>query len=373
MLFWVLSAVLTLGASLAVLLPLAARPESDKSGAGHDLEVYRDQLAELDRDLARGLILASEAEQARAEIGRRILRLGDTSSAPASVSRGGTGLRLVSAAAVLAVPLISWTIYANLGSPDLPSQPLSERLTRNPAESTVEELVARAEAHLAANPSDGKGWDVLAPIYMRTQRFAEASLAYENAIKLLGSSADRQAGLGEARINMAGGRIADDARAAFAMALKHDGANPKARFFMAMASAQDGHMGEAVAGWTRMRDDLPEGSPWHNAAEQALVQAGQAPVARGPGQDEVEAAAGMSAGDRADMIAGMVERLDERLRENPKDAEGWKQLIRSHLVLGDEEKARDALARAAAAFGSQSEEARMLVAFASANGLKMTE
>jgi cytochrome c-type biogenesis protein CcmH len=157
------------------------------------------------------------------------------------------------------------------------------------------------------------------------------------------------------------------------MALKHDAANPKARFFVAMASAQDGHMEEAVAGWTRMRDDLPEGSPWRNAAEQALVQAGQAPVARGPGQDEVEAAAGMSAGDRADMIAGMVERLDERLRENPRDAEGWKQLIRSHLVLGDAEKARDALARATAAFGPQSEEARMLVAFASANGLKMTE
>ncbi|TIM62011.1 MAG: c-type cytochrome biogenesis protein CcmI, partial [Mesorhizobium sp.] len=80
--------------------------------------------------------------------------------------------------AVLAVPLVSWGLYSQLGSPDLPSQPLSERLAKNPADSSVDELVARAEAHLAANPSDGRGWDVLAPIYLRMQRFSDAVTAY---------------------------------------------------------------------------------------------------------------------------------------------------------------------------------------------------
>ncbi len=121
-----------------------------------------------------------------------------------------------------------------------------------------------------------------------------------------------------------------------------------------------------------MRDDLPEDSPWRAAAEQALKQAGQAPVARAPSEEE-DAAASMSSEDRAGMIAGMVERLDERLRQNPKDEEGWKQLIRSHLVLGEEDKARDALSRAISAFGADSEQARTLIAFASSNGLKMTE
>ncbi|TGV94001.1 c-type cytochrome biogenesis protein CcmI, partial [Mesorhizobium sp. M2D.F.Ca.ET.145.01.1.1] len=123
----------------------------------HDLEVYRDQLAELDRDAARGLIRPAEAAEARAEIARRILRLGNaditgkTSGRAASVTA-----RLVATVAVLAVPLVSWGFYSQIGSPDLPSQPLSERLAKNPADSSVDELVARAEAHLAANPSDGR-------------------------------------------------------------------------------------------------------------------------------------------------------------------------------------------------------------------------
>lgn len=372
MLFWVIAAVLTLGASLAVLLPLAARPKSENSDTAHDLEVYRDQLSELDRDLARGLIQPSEAEQARAEIGRRILRLSAAPQEKTGVEKSFS-LRLIPVIAVLAVPLISWGVYARLGSPDIPSQPLGERLARNPADSTVDELVARAESHLAANPSDGRGWEVLAPIYMRMQRFSDSARAYDNAITLLGANADRQSGLGEAMVNVAGGRIAEDARAAFQAALRHDPSNARARFFLAMASAQDGRMEEAVADWTRMRDDLPEGSPWRGAAEQALVQAGQETAERGPGQEEVEAAASMSAEERADMIAGMVERLDERLRENPKDAEGWTQLIRSHLVLGDADKARDVLTRAIEALGADSEQARALIAFAASNGLTMTE
>lgn len=372
MLFWVIAAVLTLGASLAVLLPLAGRPKPEASDTAHDLEVYRDQLSEVDRDLARGLIQPAEAEQARAEIGRRILRL-STSPQKQDGGERSFSLRLIPVVAVLAVPLVSWGIYARLGSPDIPSQPLSERLAKNPADSTVDELVARAETHLAANPSDGRGWEVLAPIYMRMQRFSDSARAYDNTIRLLGSNADRQSGLGEALVNAAGGTIAPDARAAFEAALKDDPSNPKARFFLAMASAQDGRMEEAVAGWTRMRDDLPQSSPWRSAAEQALAQAGLVTTARGPGQEEVEAAASMSAEDRAEMIAGMVERLDERLRQNPKDEEGWKQLIRSHLVLGDEAKAREALGRAVEALGADSEQGRALIAFAASNGLEVTE
>mgnify|MGYP001551472067 CR=1 FL=1 len=107
MLFWVIAAILTLGASLAVLLPLAGRSKGASSSGDHDLEVYRDQLSELDRDAARGLIQSAEATEARAEIARRILRLDDTDSAgKASVGRASVTARLVATVAVLTVPLI---------------------------------------------------------------------------------------------------------------------------------------------------------------------------------------------------------------------------------------------------------------------------
>jgi cytochrome c-type biogenesis protein CcmH len=383
MLFWVIAAVLTLGASLAVLLPLAGGPKGGSASSDHDLEVYRDQLSELDRDVARGLIQPAEAEEARAEIARRILRLDNAGAGAdpadkAAARQPSMAARLVATAAVLAVPLVSWGLYSQLGSPDLPSQPLSDRLAKNPADSSVDELVARAEAHLAANPTDGRGWDVLAPVYLRLQRFPDAVTAYRNAIRLDGDSAARQAGLGEAIANAAGGIVSADAQAAFEAALKLDPANPKARFYLAMGMAQEGRIEEAAAGWQKMLGALPQDSPWRSTVEQALAEsarrsAASAEPAKGPSAGDVDAASSMSPQDRETMINTMVAGLDEKLRQNPRDAEGWMQLIRSYVVLGKADQARDALNRGIAVFGSDSEEAKKFTAFAVSLGLTATE
>ncbi len=379
MLFWVIAAVLTLGASLAVLLPLAGRSNGASSSSDHDLEVYRDQLAELDRDAARGLIQPAEAEEARAEIARRIIRLGGGDDAVKPATRPPpTAARLVAATAVLMVPLLSWGLYGKIGSPDLPSQPLSERLAKNPADSSVDELVARAEAHLAANPSDGRGWDVLAPIYLRLQRFPEAATAYRNAIRLDGDSAVRQAGLGEAIADAAGGIVSADAQDAFEAALKLDPANPKASFYLAMALAQEGRYGEAASAWQRMLAALPKDSPWRGAVEQALAESGKRSVAsrqaeKGPTAGDVDASSSMSPQDREAMINTMVAGLDEKLRQNPRDPEGWMRLVRSYVVLGKADQARDALGRAIAVFGADSDEAKKFTAFAASLGLTATE
>ncbi|MER8527423.1 MULTISPECIES: c-type cytochrome biogenesis protein CcmI [unclassified Mesorhizobium] len=378
MLFWVIAAILTLGASLAVLLPLAGGSKNASAAGDHDLEVYRDQLAELDRDMARGLIQPMEAEEARAEIARRILRLSNAGHADETTTQPSRSTRLVATAAVLLVPLVSWGLYGQLGSPDLPSQPLSERLAKNPADSSVDELIARAEAHLAANPSDGRGWDVLAPVYLRMQRYADAVTAYRNAIRLDGDSAARQAGLGEAIANAAGGIVSAEAQAAFEAALKLDPANPKASFYLAMGMAQEGRIAEATAAWQKMLAALPQGSPWRGAVEQALAEsaarsvASEAP-AKGPTAEDIDAASSMSPQDRQAMISTMVAGLDERLRQNPRDEEGWMQLVRSYAVLGKTDQARDALNRGIAVFGADSDQARKFTAFAASLGVTATE
>ncbi|MER9998700.1 c-type cytochrome biogenesis protein CcmI [Mesorhizobium sp. M0051] len=379
MLFWVIAAILTLGASLAVLLPLAASSKGASSSSDHDLEVYRDQLSELDRDAARGLIQPGEAAEARAEIARRILRLDNAATAgKASVGRISVAARLVATAAVLAVPLVSWGLYSQLGSPDLPSQPLSERLAKNPADSSVDELVARAEAHLAANPSDGRGWDVLAPVYLRMQRFSDAAAAYRNAIRLDGDSAVRQAGLGEAIAGAAGGIVSADAQKAFEAALELDPANAKASFYLAMALAQEGRTKEAATAWRAMLGKLPPESPWRSAVEQALARSGSPAVAsggatNGPDAGDIDAASSMSPADREAMISTMVARLDDKLRQNPRDPEGWMRLVRSYVVLGKADLARQALGRAIAVFGADSDEAKKFTAFAASLGLTATE
>jgi cytochrome c-type biogenesis protein CcmH len=378
MLFWVIAAILTLSASLAVLVPLAASSKGASSSGDHDLEVYRDQLSELDRDVSRGLIHPAQADQARAEIARRILRLDNATSKRIQARETTVAARLVATAAVLAVPLVSWGVYAELGSPDLPSQPLAQRLAKSPANSSVDELVARAEAHLAANPSDGRGWDVGAPIYLRMQRFPDAVTAYRNAIRLDGETAVRQAGLGEAIAYSAGGIVSTDAQAAFEAARKLDPANAKANFYLALAMAQEGRNDDAINGWQAMLASLPQGSPWRRAVEEALARSGKPAAtangtAAGPTRQDVDAASSMSPQDRSAMIETMVAGLDEKLRQNPHDAEGWTQLVRSYLVLGRTSQARDALNRGIAAFGADTDEAKKLVAFAATLGLTATE
>lgn len=378
MLFWIIAAVLTLGASLAVLLPLTRQTRA-RDDASHDLEVYRDQLGEVDRDAARGLIAAADAEQARAEIARRIIRL-DAENARAPKKASQLGPRLVGMIAVLAVPLLSWGVYTAIGSPTVPSQPLSARLSQKPADSSVDELIARAEAHLVANPSDGRGWDVLAPVYLRIGRANDAVTAYRNAIRILGSTTARQAGLGEAIAAAAGGIVTSDARLAFEAALKLEPADAKARYFLALALAQEGKISDAAAAWRLLAASLPADSPWRAATEQAIAQAEvrTAPVkeaagAPAPSQDDIDAAASMSSGDRTAMIEGMVATLDEKLRQNPRDPEGWVRLVRSYQVLGKTDLAQDALGRAYAALGRDSEDGRKLTELAGSLGLDVTE
>lgn len=378
MLFWIIAAVLTLGASLAVLLPLTRQTRA-KDDASHDLEVYRDQLGEVDRDAARGLIAPSDAEQARAEIARRIIKL-DAEIAREPRKASQLGPRLVGMIAVLAVPLLSWSVYTAIGSPTVPSQPLSARLSQKPADSSVDELIARAEAHLVANPSDGRGWDVLAPVYLRIGRANDAVTAYRNAIRILGSTTARHAGLGEAIAGAAGGIVTSDARLAFEAALKLEPTDAKARYFLALALAQEGKIADAAAAWRLLAASLPADSPWRAATDQAIAQAElrtapakQAAGAPGPNQDDIDAAASMSSGDRTAMIEGMVATLDEKLRQNPRDPEGWLRLVRSYQVLGKSDLAQDALGRAYTALGRDSEDGRKLTELAGSLGLKVTE
>lgn len=381
MFFWIAAALLTLGACLSVLLPFARRPAAAAHAADHDLEVYRDQLGEVERDFGRGLIGKAEAEEARAEIGRRILRLsGQDAAGEAAPSRAPTGSRIAAMAAVLAVPLVSWGLYASLGSPDVPAQPLEARLSGNPADNTIDELVARAERHLAANPDDGKGWDVLGPIYLRMGRYAEAAKAFATAIRLEGASAAREAGLGEAIASAAGGVISADAVAAFGRALALEPGYPKARFYLATAKAQEGRLDEAVADWTALMADAAADSPWRAAAEQAIAEAQRRlagetaqPAGPGPSAEDVAAAEAMAPSDRMAMIEQMVAGLDEKLRQNPADRDGWQRLIRSYVVLGRKDEALDALKRAEAAFPAGTEDAQALAALAAELGLVRTE
>jgi cytochrome c-type biogenesis protein CcmH len=341
---------------------------ADDSRAG-EAAVYRDQLRELERDLAGGLISADEAEYARAEVGRRLIAVSNT---PATVSGRKSGRhRLAEAFVLLLLPAMGLCLYVAMGRPDLPSQPLEARLANPGNDMAV--LVAKAERHLAQNPDDGKGWDVLAPIYFSTMRVDDAEAAYRNAIRLLGPSAVRLDGLAETLMAKSGGVVTDDARQVLEQSLQLEQDNPRARFYLALGMEQAGKASEALSGFQALAKQSPADAPWMPLVNEHIAKNGGTPATAsapaGPTQADVAAAEQMTAGDQQQMIKGMVASLDAKLAENPDDLEGWLRLVRSYAVLNDKDHAVGALKRGLAVFPAKSDKGMQLLALARELGI----
>ncbi|MCR6498892.1 c-type cytochrome biogenesis protein CcmI [Shinella sp. CPCC 101442] len=363
MLFWILVAILTAAVAAALLLPLLRRPSASADGSGHDVEVYRDQLEELKRDEATGLIGAGEAELARAEVARRLIAASKAEAREKARTSGRN--RLAQAFVIVLLPAIGLCLYLATGRPDLPAQPLAERLA-NPG-NDINILIARAESHLARNPDDGAGWDLLAPIYYRSSRMEDSANAYAQAIRLLGANPERLDGYAEALIALADGVITADARRQLEESLKLKPDNPRARYYLALALEQEGKKPEARAAFEALAKETPADAPWLplvNRHIAALGEGGASGQLGNPTAGDVAAAEDMSTGDRQQMIAGMVENLAAKLQEDPANFEGWMRIIRSYVVLDQRPKAEAALQTALKTFPADSENGKQLLALA---------
>jgi len=353
---WLVFALMTAAAIFAVLWPLgrASRPQND----GSEAAVYKDQLAEIDRDVSAGLINPPEAEAARVEISRRLLAAADNQRDPPS----GSNVRLRRAAAVVALvglPVVAVALYYPLGSPRLGDFPLVQRSRAPDATQPLDNLVLQVEQHLEKNPTDGRGWSVLAPVLTRLGRYDDAVRAFRNSITYNGDSAERRADLGEALIAAAGGVVTSEAKAEFERAIAQNADDVKASYFLGLAAEQDGRSVEAASIWRAMLAKAPANAPWRPLVQAALLRVGGSPVPA-LSDDAVAAAKDMKETDRNAMVRGMVDRLATRLKQNGDDVEGWLRLVRAYMVLGDADKAKGAVADARQAVVNDPERLRQL-------------
>ncbi|MBC2803024.1 c-type cytochrome biogenesis protein CcmI [Rhizobium ruizarguesonis] len=385
MLFWILVAALTAALAVILLYPLLRGAKAADNIRAGETAVYRDQLRELDRDLDGGLITPEEADYARAEIGRRLIAV--SADEPAETPKPARHHRFTEAFVLLLLPVLGLCLYLTTGRPDLPSQPLEARL-ENPG-NDVAVLITKAERHLAEKPDDGKGWDVLAPIYFRTMRVNDAQVAYRNAIRLLGPSPVRLDGLAETLMAVSDGVVTEEARQVLEQSLMLEPDNPRARFYIALSMEQAGRPDEARQAFEALAKQSPADAPWLPLVNQHIAMNGGAPAGAGsaapgagsaapgtnpsapgnPTQQDVAAAETMNAGDRQQMIRGMVESLDAKLSEDPNNFEGWMRLVRSYAVLNDKDRAAGALKRGLAAFPPPGEQGRQLLALARELGI----
>jgi cytochrome c-type biogenesis protein CcmH len=355
MTLWFVFALMTAAAIFAVLWPLGRRGQPQEDGS--ETAVYKDQFTEIDRDVAAGLMGPSEAEAARVEIGRRLLAAADNQRDPPIASN----TRLRRSAAIIALvglPIVAVALYLPLGSPRLGDFPLAERARAPDATQPLDSLVAQVEQHLEKNPTDGRGWNVLAPVLTKLGRYDEAVRAYRNSIRYGGDSAERRANLGEALAGAAAGVITGEAKAEFERALALNADEVKASYLLGIAAEQDGRTAEAASIWHAMLAKAPTDAPWRPLVEAALARVGGSAPALS--DDAVAAAKDMNEADRGAMIRGMVERLAVRLKQNGDDVEGWLRLVRAYTVMGDRDKAKSALADARQAVRNDAERLRQL-------------
>lgn len=378
---WFAIALMTIAALGLLALPFLRRRMTMASREAYDLAVYRDQLRELEQDLARGVISEGEADAAKLEIQRRMLRVAPAAAgagakpAAAGATPAPRGHRLFRYASMgslgLAVPAIALGLYAALGSPHLPSKPFSEA-QREAVElqgQTIEAAITGLKERLAKQPRDTEGWLLLGRSYIFLQRFTDAVTALKQAAAIEGGKPEINAMLAEALVFEAQGQVTPDARALFESVREKDPKNTAALYYLGMADAQSGKPKEALATWEELAAITPGDAPWRddlvNVMKQAAGELGVEPKvlpplpsappvtaeaeesAPGPSAEDMEAAADMSPEDRQAMIRGMVERLAGKLKENPDDLAGWQRLANAYRVLGEEAKAKEAEAEIA--------------------------
>ncbi len=345
--FWIAIATLAAAVTLAVTRPLLREPDSSSGNFSvADAAVYKDQLSEIENDRARGVLSEAESDAARAEVARRLLRAAEPALRPEAPANSlPAKIGFLHTGATLAIPLVSLGLYLVLGAPGMPGQPLQQRLARTPTAASADDLVAKVEARLREVPGDGKGWDVIAPVYMAQGRFGDAADAYANANRILGETPERLEGFAMASIRATNGMVNEFARKALTRALSLDPKKQDLRIWLGLAKEQDGDVAAAVADYRALLAEAPADAKWRGAVEARIadVEARGSDLATSPAASQTPAE--LTPEVRA-MAEKMVDGLAEKLRANAKDLQGWLMLIRSQKMLARDADAASALSEA---------------------------
>lgn len=401
MFFWIIATSIALAVAFSLVLPLIARRER-QSDRGQARSIYIDQLAEVDRDLTRGVIDAAEAERVRTEIARRLLAAdrdepATTSDAPRRATVVTTGL------AIAAIIGGTFGLYHAVGSPGYGDQPRAARIAASDEMRATRPSQAEAEAQVAAfvaanrivpppeiqtvvddlraalaeNPDDLAGWQVLTDFETRTGNLAAAAAAMAQVIRIKGdtATADDLVGLVDRMVFSAQGYVSPEAEAVLdrIAALAPD--NLGLLYYAGLLYAQTDRADLAFELWRRViengGDSLHARLARDGIADVAWLSGRDytPPDTPGPSAGDVAAAADMAPEDREAMIRGMVEQLSGRLATQGGTAEEWARLITSLGVLGESTQAGAIWAEAQGVFADRPEDLEIIRAAAVEAGL----
>ena len=385
MLFWIIAIALACVATVLLILPVVRGSDASDEGTDQsDIAIYKDQLAEVDRDLERGVLDASEAERARTEIARRLLAA-DKAEGRGFANSPKTLGRIMAAVSALFIIGGALYLYKRIGAPGYPDVPLAQRLAAG--DEMRENRISQTEAEEAAGtldlpsleatpeyiamveqlreivptrPDDQQGWALLARHEAALGNYGAAAEAQARLITLKGDTAPISdlVILTDLMVGAAAGYVSPEAETVVRRILSIDTDNRPAQYYLGLLYAQTDRSDVAFRIWREVVDanqDIPHTGWARDQIENAARFAGieyELPALRGPTAEDIEAASDMSADDQSAMIQGMVGGLMERLATEGGTPAEWAQLIRALGVLGDTDRAAAIWGEAEATFAA---------------------
>lgn len=374
MTFWIIT--VAMATLVVIMLARALTRDGDVADAtDFDLKVYRDQLAEVERDVARGVIPAEDAERARTEISRRILAA--DMGRETAVSKGGSPRGFVVGAVAVAMIGGSLAMYNWLGAPGYGDLALADRIAfadrmreNRPSQQTAVDslppfapqeelseefmsLMDRLRETVSARPGDLQGHVLLAQNEARMGNFTAAAAAQDRVLRIKGEEvrAEDIADYGELLVLAAGGYVSPEAETAFRAALNRDEADGRSRYYLGLLMIQTGRPDIAFRLWDGLLRRGPEDASWIGPIRQQIETVAQlagvnytlpaigSGAERGPSVSDIEAASEMTPEERLEMIGSMVDGLSNRLATEGGPPQDWARLITSLAVMGNPQQA----------------------------------
>ncbi len=383
LIFWIIAFTMALLVAALLTLSIVRGRSSDGEvdlAAGYDLQVYREQLLEVERDLARGVIAKPDAERVRVEVSRRILAADARVRAATPVVQSTGAVGTMAAGLAVLVVAGSGVMYFMLGAPGYGDLGLKQRIETarlthetRPSQEQVEAQVSPApplemdpqykalidqlREKVAGQPDDLEGQVLLAHHEAQSGNLEAARVAQAQVIALMGdlAGAEEYAQLGELLIIAANGYVSPQAEQILRTALEKDPTHGPARYYWGLMLAQTGRPDLAFRIWDGTIRQSPAGSPWLSPILDGIVEMawlagvpdyevptprGAAPALAGPSSEDINAAAGMSAEARQEMIQSMVARLSDRLATEGGSPDEWVRLIGALGILGQKDRAQ---------------------------------
>ncbi|WP_291298623.1 c-type cytochrome biogenesis protein CcmI [Elioraea sp.] len=353
MLTWIILGVATFAALLTLLWPALRGVRAYAPRAAHDTALYRAQLTELERERAEGRLSEQEHREATLEVQRRLLAAAsEVGEAAAPTPRADRWLLLGTA---IALPSLALMLYLPRGMPDMPAFPFAVVEAERQAENAAAEvLIARVRERINTFPAGSdearQGWVLLAGVERRRGNISAAIGAYRQALTIR-FEPELAADLAEVLSIAADGSVTDEALALLRRAAAADPGDLRIRYYLSAAALERGNAQLALDGFRAVKAATPPDSPVRAMVAERIAEAEtrlRAAGAAGPSPEQMAAASELPAEQRQLMISAMVDRLADRLRSEPNDAEGWLRLAHAYRILGRGMEARGALDRAAA-------------------------